>query len=115
MPKNLSTLSWDEFYNTPLKKKLSFFSDKEHLYDCLFSQQFDRKRLDHMFSVATKIRTIAKNKDGLDWLQTLLSDKRSMLYFIQPSTRTFLSFQSACYILGMKVSEIRSTSTSSEA
>ncbi|MGH2575362.1 MAG: aspartate carbamoyltransferase, partial [Ignavibacteria bacterium] len=40
--------------------------------------------------------------------------KRAMLYFIQPSTRTFLSFQSACYILGMKVSEIRSTSTSSE-
>jgi aspartate carbamoyltransferase catalytic subunit len=37
-----------------------------------------------------------------------------MLYFVQPSTRTFVSFQSACYILGMKVSEIRSTSTSSE-
>ena len=37
-----------------------------------------------------------------------------MLYFVQPSTRTFVSFQSACYILGLKVSEIRSTSTSSE-
>lgn len=115
MAKNLSTLSWEEFSATPLKKKTSYFSKNGRLFDCLFSQQFDRKLLDHMFSVATKIRTIAKQKEGLDWLQSLLSEKRTMLYFIQPSTRTFLSFQSACYILGMNVSEIRSTSTSSEA
>jgi aspartate carbamoyltransferase catalytic subunit len=37
-----------------------------------------------------------------------------MLYFTQPSTRTFLSFQSACHILGIKNSEIRDTATSSE-
>ena len=37
-----------------------------------------------------------------------------MLYFVQPSTRTFVSFQTACQILGLQVSEIRSTSTSSE-
>ena len=47
-------------------------------------------------------------------MRTLLSHKRAMLYFVQPSTRTFISFQSACYILGLQVSEIRSTSTSSE-
>jgi len=113
--KDLKKLSWEEFYNTPLDKKLSYFAENNHLFDCLFSQQFNRKNIDHIFSVATKIRTIAKSKEGLDWLQTLLSHKRAMLYFIQPSTRTFLSFQSACYILGLKVSEIRSTSTSSEA
>jgi len=112
---NLKNLSWDEFYKKPLDKKLSYFSDGGHLFDCLFSQQFNRKLLDHLFKLATKIRTVSKSKEGLDWLQTLLSHKRAMLYFIQPSTRTFLSFQSACYILGMKVSEIRSTSTSSEA
>ncbi|MCY4380664.1 MAG: aspartate carbamoyltransferase, partial [Proteobacteria bacterium] len=38
-----------------------------------------------------------------------------MLYFVQPSTRTFLSFQSACQILGMQCSEIRNPSISSEA
>jgi aspartate carbamoyltransferase catalytic subunit len=107
-------MTWEEFYATPLNKKLRYFSEKNNLFDCLFSQQFNRKLLDQLFSLATKIRTIAKYKEGLDWLQTLLSHKRAMLYFIQPSTRTFLSFQSACYILGMKVSEIRSTSTSSE-
>jgi len=112
---NLKKLHWEDFYKTPLDKKLSYFSDENHLFDCLFSQQFNRKLLDHSFELATKIRTIAKSKEGLDWLQSLLSHKRAMLYFIQPSTRTFLSFQSACQILGMKVSEIRSTSTSSEA
>lgn len=110
----LRKLSWEEFYKTNLNNKLLFFSKEGHIFDCLFSQQFNRKLLDHLFTLATRIRTIAKYKEGLDWLQTLLSHKRAMLYFIQPSTRTFLSFQSACYILGMKVSEIRSTSTSSE-
>ena len=37
-----------------------------------------------------------------------------MLYFTQPSTRTFLSFNNACHILGMRTSEIRDPSTSSE-
>ncbi|MCE3233765.1 MAG: aspartate carbamoyltransferase, partial [Rickettsiaceae bacterium] len=43
-----------------------------------------------------------------------LSDKRSMLFFVQPSTRTFLSFLNACQLLGMKISEIRDATTSSE-
>ena len=112
--KELKKTSWEAFHKSPLNKRLKYYSQEGRLFDCLFSQQFDRKLLDHLFTLATGIRTIAKNKEGLDWLQTLLSHKRAMLYFIQPSTRTFLSFQSACYILGMKVSEIRSTSTSPE-
>jgi aspartate carbamoyltransferase catalytic subunit len=111
---DLKKMSWDEFYGTPLKDKLKFFEKDGNLFDCLFAQQFSRPLLEKLFETATRIRTIAKSKGGMDWLQTLLSNKRAMLYFVQPSTRTFLSFQSACYILGLKVSEIRSTSTSSE-
>jgi aspartate carbamoyltransferase catalytic subunit len=37
-----------------------------------------------------------------------------MLYFTQPSTRTFLSFNNACHVLGMRTSEIRDPATSSE-
>jgi len=37
-----------------------------------------------------------------------------MLYFAQPSTRTFLSFYAACQILGIKPAEVRDASTSSE-
>ena len=36
-----------------------------------------------------------------------------MLYFTQPSTRTFLSFMAACQILGMTCNEVRDPSTSS--
>jgi aspartate carbamoyltransferase catalytic subunit len=50
----------------------------------------------------------------MDFLQSLLSHKRAMLYFSQPSTRTFLSFCAACEILGLKLGEVRDTSTSSE-
>ncbi|NUQ05485.1 MAG: aspartate carbamoyltransferase, partial [Anaerolineae bacterium] len=39
---------------------------------------------------------------------------RAMLYFPQPSTRTFLSFNNACHVLGIRTSEIRDPATSSE-
>jgi aspartate carbamoyltransferase len=37
-----------------------------------------------------------------------------MLYFTQPSTRTFLSFMAACQILGITCNEVRDPKTSSE-
>jgi len=80
----------------------------------LSASQFDRNFLDRMYKLTNKIRRFDKSKEGLLYLQSLLPHKRAMLYFTQPSTRTFLSFQSACHILGMKNSEIRDASTSSE-
>ena len=38
-----------------------------------------------------------------------------MLYFTQPSTRTFLSFTAACQILGITCNEVRDPSVSSES
>ncbi|MEZ4742777.1 MAG: aspartate carbamoyltransferase [Bdellovibrionota bacterium] len=83
-------------------------------YHVLNSQQFDRRFLDYLFELTDTIRRYDKSKDGLLYLKSLLPHNRVMLYFTQPSTRTFLSFQSACYILGMQPSEIRDSSTSSE-
>lgn len=80
----------------------------------LSSEQFDRPFLDYMCVLTDTIRRFDKSKEGLLYLKGLLAHKRSMLYFTQPSTRTFLSFQSACQILGMSPSEIRDSSTSSE-
>jgi aspartate carbamoyltransferase catalytic subunit len=111
---SLKSLNWEEFYALPLDKKLNFFEKDGKLFDILFSQQLTPKIISCLFDVANKIRKLSKSKGGLDWLHSLLSHKRAMLYFVQPSTRTFVSFQSACYILGLQVSEIRSTSTSSE-
>lgn len=80
----------------------------------LSASQFDRPMLDYLVHLTNTIRRFDKSKEGLLYLQSLLAHKRVMLYFTQPSTRTFLSFQSASQILGMKSSEIRDTATSSE-
>jgi aspartate carbamoyltransferase len=94
--------------------KLPEFQRNERLIHILFASQFSRNLLEHLWTVATKIRAIAKTKDGALFLQGLLPHKRAMLYFTQASTRTFLSFTAAAQILGMKCSEIRDPSVSSE-
>ncbi|OGV69982.1 MAG: aspartate carbamoyltransferase [Lentisphaerae bacterium RIFOXYA12_FULL_48_11] len=80
----------------------------------LFAQQFDRQQLDSLGSLATGVRFIAKSEEGMAFLRGLLAHKRAMLYFSQPSTRTFLSFYAACEILGLGIGEVRDTATSSE-
>lgn len=83
-------------------------------FHILSSAQFDRKFLDYLAVLTDTIRRFNKSKDGSIYLKGLLSHKRAMLYFTQPSTRTFLSFQSACHILGISTHDIRDSSTSSE-
>jgi aspartate carbamoyltransferase catalytic subunit len=80
----------------------------------LRSNQFDLDQLNYLFSLADRIRLFNATKSGLIYLNSLLPHLRAMLFFSQPSTRTFLSFESACHILGMRTSEIRDPSTSSE-
>ena len=81
---------------------------------CINSQQYSLENLLHLCKLTDTIRNIASTSEGFKYLKTILSDKRAILYFKQPSTRTFLSFQNACHILGISCSEIRDTSTSSE-
>lgn len=83
-------------------------------YHVLKTQHFDRALLDELCALTTAVRRVAKTRDGLLFLRSLLADKRAMLYFTQPSTRTFLSFNNACQLLGVQTSEIRDASTSSE-
>lgn len=83
-------------------------------FHVLKTQQFDRAVLDELCDLTTAVRRLAKNREGLFFLRGLLAEKRAMLYFTQPSTRTFLSFNNACQILGIQTSEIRDASTSSE-
>ncbi|MBW2367936.1 MAG: aspartate carbamoyltransferase [Deltaproteobacteria bacterium] len=105
---------WNEFYSNTVGEKLTAFSKEGRIYDVIYAQQFDRKVLDDLCDLSEMIRHLAKTKGGQKKLRNLLPHKRAMLYFVQPSTRTFLSFLNACQILGLTVSEIRGTSTSSE-
>jgi aspartate carbamoyltransferase catalytic subunit len=111
----LSGIAWADIQKLTPAEKGSFLASKDgRLFHVLVAQQFNREQLDALGQLATQIRFIAKNEGGLKFLQDLLAHKRAMLYFTQPSTRTFLSFCAACQILGVKVGEVRDTATSSE-
>ncbi|MEI7528056.1 MAG: aspartate carbamoyltransferase [Elusimicrobiota bacterium] len=105
---------WETFHKMGTSQKIPYFSKDNRLYDCLFAQQLNRELLEHLFRTADTLRSVTRTKAGADHVSSLLSDKRAMLYFAQPSTRTFMSFLNAAHVLGIKTSEIRDTSTSSE-
>lgn len=108
-------IPWERFKQMELAEKSPQLSQKNgRPFHTIFAQQFDRALLDDLGGLATTIRTIAKKPEGNHFLQSLLSHKRAMLFFTQPSTRTFLSFVSACQILGLRLGEVRDTSISSE-
>ena len=111
----LKSVSWSAFSNmTPEQKAPLFCHDNGWPYHVLISQQFDRRRLDRICDLATKTRKIAKTRGGMRFLQDLCAEKRAMLYFSQPSSRTFLSHYAACQIVGIKPAEVRDAHTSSE-
>ena len=107
-------LDWDTFQQLSPPEKAPFFQRTGRPYHALIAQQFERPFLDRLCELATRTRRIAKTRGGRLFLQDLLSDKRAMLYFAQPSTRTFLSFYAACQIVGLQPAEVRDTATSSE-
>jgi len=83
-------------------------------FHIVLAQQFDRSTIEQLCQLSDMVRAIAASRQGTQFLRTLLSHRRAMLYFIQPSTRTFLSFTAACQIVGMPFNEVRDRSTSSE-
>ena len=112
---NLYDISWDDFQKLPLNSKVPYLMQPDGApYHTLFAQQFDVDLIDRLHHLANCIRAIAKTRDGAAYLRNSISHKRAMLYFSQPSSRTFLSFLSACQILGLQTGEVRDASTSSE-
>ena len=110
--KKLSDVSWKDFNALALRDKGAYFqSVPQHT---LIAQQFSREQLEQLCTLATRIKRINKRRDGANFLKGLLSDKRAMLYFAQPSSRTYLSFNAACQILGLDTMDVRDSKTSSE-
>ncbi len=112
--KGREELTWEQLAQMPPCGKARLFDRDGRLFHVLLAQQFTRAMLEDLCELATRIRHIAKTKAGMDFLRAQLSHKTAMLYFTQPSSRTFLSFHSACQMLGMKTVEVRDTATSSE-
>ena len=113
----LTEIGWEEFEKLPLEAKKPYL---EHAdlpdtpFHTLFAQQFDRELLERLARLANRIRFMAKSKEGAMYLKSLLCHKRAMLYFSQPSSRTFLSHLAACQILGLTTGSVRDTAISSE-
>jgi aspartate carbamoyltransferase catalytic subunit len=110
--KKLSGISWLDFQALSLIEKGPYFQGETP--HTLIAQQFSRANLEELCDLATRIKRINKRRDGANFLKTLLSDKRAMLYFAQPSSRTYLSHNAACQILGLDTMDVRDSKTSSE-
>ncbi len=115
MKKAITEYTLEEFIALPLEERAQYMLQPDGLpFHTILAQQFDRPLLDRLCHLATCIRRIAKGREGALFLASLLSHKRAMLYFSQPSSRTFLSHLSACEILGMRTGSVRDAATSSE-
>ena len=108
-------LTLDEFLTLRISQRCQHFIHNNRLLALVYAQQLERPLLESIFSLADAIRGLSQSKDGRFFLRDLLPDRRAMLYFTQPSTRTFLSFSAACQILGMSTANVRDPATSSES
>lgn len=113
----LTDIAWEDFRELPLEAKKPYLENggiPNTPYHTLFAQQFDRNLLERLAALANRIRFMAKSKEGALYLKSLLPHKRAMLYFSQPSSRTFLSHLAACQILGLTTGSVRDAAISSE-
>ena len=115
--KKITDISWEDFSSLKFEEKKTYLEreDGRHMpYHTLFAQQFDRDILERLCALANRIRFINKSKEGALYLKNVLAHKRAMLYFSQPSSRTFLSHLAACQLLGITTGSVRDAATSSE-
>ena len=113
----LTEISWEDYEALSLDAKRPYLEREEGdgmPYHTLFAQQFDRALLERLCALANRIRFINKTREGSLFLKGILAHRRAMLYFSQPSSRTFLSHLAACQILGLTTGSVRDAATSSE-
>ena len=114
----LRALSWAEYSALSVADRIPYLSkagDENEPFHVIYAQQFDRQMLDEICTLADQIRRVNKSPDGALFLQSLLASQNALNMFAQPSTRTFMSFQTAEQKLGMQTTDIRDVSTSSQA
>jgi aspartate carbamoyltransferase catalytic subunit len=84
------------------------------LVHLVHTRQLTRPLAEDIFDIADMARHLITSRPGAAYLKESLVGKQALLYFVQPSTRTFLSFQAAASHLGMSTAEVRSREISSE-
>ena len=106
--------AFQSLLDRPIEDKLRDFQREQRLKHLICAAQLRPDLLKRLSHLADMIRRMARQRESNLELRQLLSHKRAMLYFTQPSTRTFLSFMAACQILGITCNEVRDPKTSSE-
>ena len=105
---------FDSLLQRPLEQKNLELQRQGRLKHLISASQLTIPLLEKLCHSADLIRKMNRHPRGNQRLRDLLAHKRAMLYFTQPSTRTFLSFMAACQILGLTCNEVRDPKTSSE-
>ena len=113
-PGSLDLAQFESQLQRRVEDKVFDFQRQQRLKHLIFAAQLNPELLEKLREMADMIRRLAREPATNQRLKTLLAHKRAMLYFTQPSTRTFLSFMAACQILGITCNEVRNPKTSSE-
>ena len=105
---------YEDYLKTSPEERLQYYLREGRMYHVMRTQQFNLQFLEELFEISDQIKLLTRKPNGIDFLKSLLRHKKAMLYFTQPSTRTFLSFLAACQLVGMDTAEVRDPSLSSE-
>lgn len=109
-----SLMPYEEYFSQSAETRMSHYQKDGRLQHVMLSHQFSIQLLEELFDIADRVKEMTRKPNGIEFLKSLLRHKKAMLYFTQPSTRTFLSFLTACQMIGMDTGEVRDPSLSSE-
>ena len=109
-----SLKSYEEYFSQPAETRMNHYQKDGRLKHVMLSHQFSIQLLEELFDIADRVKEMTRKANGIEFLKSLLGHKKAMLYFTQPSTRTFRSFLTACQMVGMDTGEVRDPSLSSE-
>ncbi|TVQ92510.1 MAG: aspartate carbamoyltransferase [Deltaproteobacteria bacterium] len=102
-------LSLEDFLELSEEEQLPYIGDRAVLY----AQQFDRPALDELCAVADRCRALAKSPGGAARMAEILRYRMALNFFVQPSSRTFMSFNTAQACLGLNRMSVRDLAISS--
>ncbi|MEZ4321945.1 MAG: aspartate carbamoyltransferase [Myxococcota bacterium] len=102
-------LSLEDFLALPDTEKVPYIGDRGILY----AQQFTRADLDRYNQLADAARSLARRPEGASYLASLLRHRMALNFFVQPSSRTFMSFNAAEAMLGLNRMSVRDPAISS--
>ena len=105
-----SLKNYEEYFSQTAEVRMVNYEKAGHLQHVMLSDQFSVQLMEELFDIADHVKEMTRKPNGIEFLKSLLSHKKAMLYFTQPSTRTFQSILTACQMVGMDTGEVRDPS-----